>query len=76
MREKTERRHFDGQVDGLDWESSKESLMSRTVGKREAPRAAGPEACRVRRPRRAYPEEFKRGAVQMLLDGHSVASVA
>jgi transposase len=30
---------------------------------------------RVRRTRRTYPEEFKREAVQMLLDGHSVTSV-
>jgi transposase len=49
--------------------------MGRKVGKREAPRAVGPGVGRVRRPRRSYPEEFKREAVQMLLDGHSVASV-
>jgi transposase len=30
---------------------------------------------RGRRVRRAYPEELKREAVQMLLDGHSAASV-
>lgn len=29
----------------------------------------------VRRVRRAYPEELKREAVQMMLDGHSAASV-
>ena len=49
--------------------------MGRKVGKREAPRVVGPGAGRARRPRRSYPEEFKREAVQMLLDGHSAASV-
>ena len=29
----------------------------------------------IRRVRRAYPEELKREAVQMMLDGHSAASV-
>ena len=29
-----------------------------------------------RSPRRRYPEELKRQAVQMLLDGHSAASIA
>ena len=49
--------------------------MGRKVGKREASRVVGPGAGRARRPRRSYPEEFKREAVQMLLDGHSAASV-
>jgi transposase len=31
---------------------------------------------RKRQPRRTYSEEFKQEAVQMLLDGHSAASVA
>jgi transposase len=30
----------------------------------------------ARRSRRSYPDEFKREAVQMLLDGHSAPSVA
>jgi hypothetical protein len=49
--------------------------MGRKRGKLEAPRAAVPGVGRVRRPRRSYPEEFKREAVQMLLDGHTAASV-
>ena len=49
--------------------------MGRKVGKREASRVVGPGLGRVRRKRRSYPEEFKREAVQMLLDGHSAASV-
>jgi transposase len=49
--------------------------MGRKRGKGEAARVVGSGLGRVRRPRRSYPEEFKREAVQMLLDGHSVASV-
>jgi transposase len=49
--------------------------MDRKRGKREASAAAVPGSGRVRRQRRSYPEEFKREAVQMLLDGHTAASV-
>ena len=49
--------------------------MGRKVGKREAPPATKAGVGRGPRPRRSYPEEFKREAVQMLLDGHSAASV-
>jgi transposase len=35
-----------------------------------------PKSLSARRSRRVYPDEFKREAVQMLLDGHKASSVA
>src|SRR5580698_7997750 len=38
--------------------------------------SSGKQASRIRAPRREFTEEFRREAVQMMLDGHSAASVA